>query len=72
MIAASVDTRVRVDLLLNVIAIVWPFKEVERDSGVSPDLIASLWERAFWTRVVNSSGVRSAIERRCRGAKGEV
>lgn len=47
MIAASVDTRVRVDLLANVMAIVWPLREVERDNGVSPDLIASLCERAF-------------------------
>jgi hypothetical protein len=71
-IAASVDTRVRVDLLANVMAIVWPLREVDRDNGVSPDLIASLCERAFWTSVVNSSGVRSAIDRRWRGANGEV
>lgn len=34
--------------------------------------MAALCEEAFRTRVVNSDGVRSAIERRCRGAKGDV
>lgn len=34
--------------------------------------MAVLCEEAFRTRVVNSDGVRSAIERKCRGAKGEV
>jgi hypothetical protein len=31
-----------------------------------------LWEEAFRTRVVSSEGVISAIERKCRGAKGDV
>lgn len=72
MIAASVETRVRVERFENMIAIVWPFMEVERESGVSPDLMDSLCDRAFWTRVVSSAGVRSAMDRRCRGEKGEV
>lgn len=34
--------------------------------------MARLWEEALRTRVANSVGVRSAIESRWRGAKGEV
>lgn len=72
MIAASVETRVRVERLENMIAIVLPVREVDSERGVRPDLMDSLCERAFWTSFVNSAGVRSAIERRWRGAKGEV
>ena len=39
---------------------------------MEPDLMARLWEEALRTRVANSVGVRSAMESRCRGAKGEV
>jgi hypothetical protein len=37
-----------------------------------PALMAVLWEEALRTRVASSAGVRSAIESRWRGAKGEV
>lgn len=62
----------RVLRLLNIIATVLPVNESDSDIGIEPDLIACLWEAAFRTRVVNSGGVRSAIDRRCRGANGEV
>jgi hypothetical protein len=39
---------------------------------MEPDLREVLWEEALRTRVVSSEGVRSAIERKWRGAKGEV
>jgi len=70
--AASVETRVRVLRLLNIIATVLPLREPSRFLGTDPDLMAVLWELALRTRVVSSAGVRSAIERKCRGAKGEV
>jgi len=47
-------------------------REFRRLLGTEPDLMVVLCEEAFRTRVVNSEGVRSAIERRCRGANGEV
>lgn len=34
--------------------------------------MACLWEEALRTRIVSSEGLRSAIERRWRGAEGEV
>lgn len=34
--------------------------------------MAVLWEEALRTRVVSSAGVRSAMESKWRGAKGEV
>jgi len=58
--------------LLNIIATVLPINESDSDIGMEPDLIACLWEAAFRTRAVNSAGVRSAIDRRCRGANGEI
>lgn len=70
--AASVETRVRVLRLLNIIATLLPERELRRFEGMEPDLMAVLWEEALRTRVVNSEGVRSAIERRCRGANGDV
>ena len=39
---------------------------------MEPDLMEVLKEDAFRTRVVSSDGVRSAMERRWRGANGEV
>lgn len=65
-------TLVLVLRLENIIAIVLPASLPCREGGVTPDLMAVLWEEAFWRRVLNSVGVRSAIERRWRGAKGEV
>lgn len=70
--AASVDTRVRVDRFEKVNATVLPRRLFWTAGGVLPDLIADLCEEALRTRVVSSWGVRSAIERRWRGAKGDV
>lgn len=70
--AASVDTRVRVLRLEKAMAIVWRARELCSVVGRRPDLIADLWEDALRMRVVSSAGFRSAIERRCRGAKGEL
>jgi hypothetical protein len=67
-----VDTRVLVLRLENGMAIVLPDNELSNEEGIEEDLRACLWECADRTRVVNSAGVRSAIESRCRGAKGEV
>jgi hypothetical protein len=70
--AASVETRVRVDRLLNIIATVLPLKLPNRFRGIEPDFMAVLCKEALRTRVVSSEGVRSAIERKWRGANGEV
>lgn len=70
--ADSVETRVRVLLLENIMAIVLPVRLPVRSGGVEPDLMAVLWEDALRMRVVNSAGVRSAMERRWRGANGDV
>lgn len=70
--AASVLTRVLVLRLLNMRAMVWPDSLPARAAGVVPDLMEALWEEALVRRVLNSVGVRSAMERRWRGAKGEV
>jgi hypothetical protein len=58
--------------LLNIIATVLPDREPRRLLGTEPDLMAVLWEEALRTRVVSSADVRSAIESKWRGAKGEV
>ncbi len=72
--APSEDTRVRVLLLLNVMATVLPTSARDSVWGISPvpDLMAVLWCAAFRTSVVSSAGVRSAMDRKCRGANGEV
>lgn len=70
--AASVDTRVRVERLEKVRAIVWPRREFWIAGGIWPDLTAALWDEALRIRAVSSWGERSAIESRWRGAKGEV
>lgn len=70
--APSVETLVRVLRLLKVMATVLPDSAPSRFLGMEPDLITCLCEEALRTRVTSSCGVRSAIERRCRGAKGEV
>jgi hypothetical protein len=70
--APSVETRVRVLLLLNASATVLPERAFWINDGVLPDFMAFLREAALRTRVVSSWGVRSAMERRCRGANGEV
>jgi hypothetical protein len=53
-------------------AMVLPVSDPSSDLGTEPDLMVFLWEAALRTSVVSSAGVRSAIERRCLGAKGEV
>ena len=53
-------------------AMVLPERVLRSDLGIEPDLMACLWECAFRTRVESSEEERSAIERRDRGAKGEV
>ena len=58
--------------MLNTMATVWPAKDPIRFWGIVPDLIDRLCDDALRTSVVNSAGVRSAIDRKCRGAKGEV
>ena len=70
--ADSVETRVLVLRLLKVMAIVFPVRVPSSEVGIEPDLTACLWEWAFRMRVVSSEEVRSAIERRWRGANGEV
>lgn len=62
----------RVERLLNIMAIVFPLREPARLLGIEPDFTAVLEEEALWTRAVSSAGVRSAMERKWRGAKGEV
>ena len=70
--AASVETRVLVLRLENMIAIVCPRRDCERVGSKALDFAACLWVAALRTRVESSVGERSDIERRCRGAKGEV
>jgi hypothetical protein len=60
--AASVETRVRVERLLNIMATVLPVKLLRMFLGMDPDLMEVLWEEALRTRVVSSLGVRSAME----------
>src|SRR5258707_12538153 len=67
--ASASGPRVRVDRLLRLIPMVWP-RRAERTSVWISALIAYLWEAAFCTKVVNSDGVRSAIESRWRGEEG--
>lgn len=59
-------------LLLKVMATVLPVRAPRRDFGIEPDFMDCLCEKALRTRVVSSVELRSAIERRCRGANGEV
>ena len=53
-------------------ATVFPVSEPSRDLGTEPDLIACLCDAAFLTSVVSSDGLRSAMESRWRGAKGDT
>ena len=69
--AASVETLVLVLSLLKIIAIVLPVKDPDNLSRTCPDLMVCLYENALATSLVSSKGLRSAIESRCRGAKGE-
>ena len=63
----------RVERLENIIAMVLPRRLFWRLwCNPPPDLMVDLWAEALRMRVVSSMGVRSAIESRCLGAKGEV
>lgn len=70
--AASEETRVRVERFVKIKGIVFVDKAPERDLGSLPDLMADLWEEALETSLVSSGVVRSAMERKWRGAKGDV
>lgn len=65
--AASVDTRVRVLRLLNIMAMVCPDRLLASDFGVWPALTAVLCSEALRTSFVNSAGLRSLMDVRCRG-----
>lgn len=70
--AASVDIRVRVERFENVIATVFPYR-ADRSSGrLVPLLSAVLCEEAFRMSATSSVGPKSEMERKWRGAKGEV
>ena len=62
--AASVDTRVRVLRLLNIIAMVFPARSLLIKNGDDPDLTAAFREDALRTNVENSVGVRSLMDKR--------
>lgn len=70
--AASVETRVLVLRLLNIIATVLPLRDSCTFLGTRPFLISFLCCLALLTRVTSSAGERSAMDRKCRGAKGET
>ena len=71
--ADSVLTRVRVERLVNIMAIFLPRSDAWRCFGSGwPDLMADLWADALRMSFVSSAGVRSAVERKWRGANGEV
>ena len=53
-------------------AIVLRLSELLTDRGIRPDFRARLCEEALRIRVVSSAGERSAIDRKCRGANGDV
>lgn len=55
-----------------IIAMLLLSRVFERLGGFEPDLMDVLCDAALLTSVVSSWGVRSAMERRCRGANGEV
>ena len=65
--AASVETRVRVLRLLNIMATVLPVREVVSDVGALPALTACLRVAALRTKAVNSLGVNSLMDMRCLG-----
>lgn len=70
--AASVDTRVLVLRLLNIMATVLPVRApCSGFGGCSPAAKAAftavLWEEALRTSLVNSAGVRSLMDSRCLG-----
>lgn len=70
--APSVLTLVLVLRFENMTAIVLFARAWELCFGADPDLIAALCSKALRTRAVNSFGVRSAIDSRWRGAKGDT
>lgn len=65
--APSVDTRVRVLLLLNIMATVLPVRELPRPASLSAFVTSALEAAAFRRSFVNSAGVKSLIAKRWRG-----
>jgi hypothetical protein len=71
--APSVDILVRVLRLLKLMATVCPASDRSMACGTSPvDLITVLCLCAFRTSAVSSEGVRSAMDSKLLGAKGDV
>ena len=62
----------RVLRLLNMRAMVLPVRALTMVFGTEPDFSEVLCEEEVRIRDVSSDGVRSLMERRCRGAKGKV
>ena len=71
-IAPSVDTRVLVDRLENIIAMVLPARDDARFCDTKPDFIALLCKAALRIKVFSSVLERSLIDKKWRGAKGEI
>lgn len=72
MTAPSVLIRVLVERLLKVMATVLPDRAPSNVLGTEPDFMACLCWYALRTRVVSSVELRFSIDRRCRGANGDV
>lgn len=53
-------------------AIVFRAKAFSSIEGIEPDLRACLCEEALRINVMSSVGDNSAIDKKCRGANGEV
>jgi len=71
--ADSVETLVLVLRLLNMRATFLPEREPASSADSDePDLRACLCFDAFFTRATSSFELKSAIDRKWRGAKGEV
>lgn len=68
--AASVDTRVRVLRLLNIMATVWPMSAVASPVGARPALTACFRDAALRTKAESSPGVRSLMDIKCLGLDG--
>lgn len=58
--------------LLNIIATVLPDSAPSKLRGTDPLLMVFLCCDALRTKVVNSAGVKSAIDKKWRGANGET
>lgn len=65
--APSVETRVRVERLLNIMATVWPARAVLLALSLESEATWALLAAALRMRAVNSLVVRSLMEVRWRG-----